>query len=163
MKNQAFTLIELLVVVLIIGILAAIALPQYQKAVLKARLATVKNITEAVGTAQEIYYLANGAYAAKLSDLDVQFPGGGSVNEDDDTITYDWGKCKITDPSSSSCQYTIGSGKWFAYLVYHNTGNSFASQRMCQAPKDSIYEKICMSDTGDTDCMDWGPRTCRYK
>ena len=72
-KAQAFTLIELLVVVLIIGILAAIALPQYEKAVMKARIAQVLPIIRAVADAQQIYYLANGAYADTLDDLGVSF------------------------------------------------------------------------------------------
>ena len=166
MKNRAFTLIELLVVVLIIGILSAIALPQYQKAVLKTRLATIKSITEAVAQAQEVYYLANGGYATKLSDLDVQFPGGGSVNDDDNTITYEWGNCNITDNKNTACSYQPDETFYFSYLVYHNTGTSYAGKRMCQATKDTIYEKVCQQDSGETDCLHWGEdgwaTTCRY-
>ena len=60
MKNHAFTLIELLVVVLIIGILAAIALPQYQKAVQRARLSEMGGVFSSAKQALDAYLLENG-------------------------------------------------------------------------------------------------------
>ena len=75
MKNQAFTLIELLVVVLIIGILSAIALPQYQKTVEKARAVEAQTNLAALVTAERVYKMANGAATNKLDELDIQLPG----------------------------------------------------------------------------------------
>lgn len=72
--KQAFTLIELLVVVLIIGILSAIALPQYQKAVAKSRIATMLPLAKAIVDAKEIYYIQNGEYSRDTTVLGVDVP-----------------------------------------------------------------------------------------
>ena len=81
MKNQAFTLIELLVVVLIIGILSAIALPQYQAAVDKAHVSELFAIVKNIKVQQEVYYLANGYYAANCEELAADLPAGFAEEE----------------------------------------------------------------------------------
>ncbi|MBR4592115.1 MAG: prepilin-type N-terminal cleavage/methylation domain-containing protein [Elusimicrobiaceae bacterium] len=73
--KKGFTLIELLVVVLIIGILASIALPQYTKAVEKSRATEAMQLLGNLANAEWIYQMQNGAFTDDLSLLDIQLPG----------------------------------------------------------------------------------------
>lgn len=70
---KGFTLIELLVVVLIIGILASVALPQYKKAVAKARIAQALPMWKSIQEAEESFYMVNGYYTTDKSLLDIDF------------------------------------------------------------------------------------------
>ena len=95
-NKKAFTLIELLVVVLIIGILAAVALPQYTKVVERSRAAQALTLLKAVAQAQMAYLLANGTYATKFDELAIDIPWTGNTqflpgsNAADTKSNADW-------------------------------------------------------------------------
>ena len=73
-NNGGFTLIELLVVVLIIGILAAVAVPQYQKAVEKSKTAQAITLLKSIAEATKIYEEQTGQWPSSFDALDVLIP-----------------------------------------------------------------------------------------
>ena len=81
MKSQGFTLIELLVVVLIIGILAAIALPKYKESVERSIMQEAITNLRAIARANDVFFLSNDRYATatELDKLDITIPGATDV------------------------------------------------------------------------------------
>jgi len=77
--RRGFTLIELLIVVVIIGILASIAIPNFRNTKGKARAAGLKSDLRNLTTAQEAYFYDNSIYSANLANLNVTLSPGTTV------------------------------------------------------------------------------------
>ena len=90
-KNVGFTLIELLVVVLIIGILAAVAVPQYQKAVARSRIAAFLPIVKNLYEQKQMFYMSNGRYPANIDEIET-IPSGFRKGVADPQYLYSTGK-----------------------------------------------------------------------
>ena len=103
MNRKGFTLIELLIVVVIIGILAAIAIPKFANTKEKAYLASMKSDLRNLVTAQEAYFADNVTYASTVSNLSYNYSAGVTV-----TISAATGQGWSATASHNSTTKTCG-------------------------------------------------------
>ena len=136
-----FTLIELLVVVLIIGILAAVALPQYQTAVMRSRYVQVMSLAESYKKSLERYVMENGEYSFDFSILYIMPPAGWELKNNGRSIqTADGAYCTLQDGSGNGNLPTLYCSMSFAtyYPVYGT------SKRLCGA-RNEMGHRVCKS------------------
>ncbi|HIK48361.1 type IV pilin-like G/H family protein [Thermosynechococcus sp. M55_K2018_012] len=134
--DEGFTLIELLVVVIIIGILAAIALPSMLNQAAKARLSSAKNTIGAINRAQQAYRLENTTFADTVTrlKLGVSKPDG----YEEPTITYNEGlhaiaKTTALDPAGTGVTgcVTVAGGITTATIVVNEASSGASSAPSC--------------------------------
>ena len=109
LDKQGFTLIELLVVLVIIGILAAIAVPQFSKAREKAYFAAMKADMRNLAAQQELYYATEYSYTNSLTDLG--FVASEAVNVTATASTSGWSATATHDALEAAEGCAIYYGK----------------------------------------------------
>ena len=146
-NNKGFTLIELLVVVLIIGVLAAIAVTQYKKSILKSKYSTLLPLTKALHDSQEMFDLTRGYYTDNFTDLEL--PGNATVN--DETATVNNNTFTLGNNNRHIYIKATKTGLNNNYVMYQSKSKYFPNEIHCEAKTDNYLANwLCKDELGGT-------------
>ena len=166
-SRAGFTLIELLVVVLIIGILAAIALPQYQRAVDRSRYATMIQTARSIENAQDVFYMENGRYATDWDELPVSLSKDLPVLHEN-RLSIGHAGFSIGSHYTSAIYFEEGDTRIASFTLYHRHGDlSTRGEIRCvtYASHKERVNAICKSFGGElvstnSSCPETGSTVC---
>ena len=148
-NHKAFTLVEVLVVVLIIGILATIAVPQYQKAMRKSRMTEGFVNLKAIAQASDSYYLANGVRPLDFTELDISFPGatlGTAEGLKNSRLILPNHWHYILDVDGYILAIWYGGSNYPQLHYWYNPSGIYATKWICRAVTTSTLSKdLCKS------------------
>ena len=146
----------MLVVVLIIGILAGVALPQYQNAVGKAKFATLKENAHAIKSAADRLYMVNDKFWGSFQGIDIDLQG--------DLVNYD----KIEMKDGSWCQISTAfiycKREIFGITMSYDIKLDSINDRRCTTLSNDSNDKshrLCKMETGRKNAT-IGENTYRY-
>ncbi len=150
--NQGFTLIELLVVVLIIGILSAVALPQYQTAVERSRATEALTQMSAIAGAMERYHAQHDEWPSTFNQLDVDIP---TISATDCTSNRG-GKnfcLSFTNAGVVTATRLRGTGAYTLTTTIAEANGAYTETRSCAATtaNDQDATDFCYAIAGGAD------------
>ena len=141
-KEGGFTLIELLVVIIIVGVLAAIALPSFLNQIGKARGSEAKATIGTINRSQQAYRLENNQFSDDLDLLDAQINGKFYLYSINDQ-----------DQNNASVQTTANQDDLKLYSAYVSQAGDTFTQTICESTATAAA-------TDDSEEMDNSDNTC---
>jgi type IV pilus assembly protein PilA len=139
--NEGFTLIELLVVIIIVGVLAAIALPSFLNQIGKARGSEAKSSLGTINRSQQAYRLENNTFAGALTNLDAKISGN----------FYGYSLGAATTTQATALTTSNQAGLKISSSMVNQSGDTF-TQIICESTNTQNNTTTAAAPTNVTTC-----------